>query len=247
VPKPKRRLTEAPPIEALPIMDGHHPLGPSAAAKWMGCNASVWMEAGIPEPPSSPAAAEGTAAHEEAEKVLRELLAKCVVYPEAQEYVDYVHELVDNPYIEQWVSYSDWVPGAGGTADAIGFEGTTCHVIDLKYGKGIRVDAPGNPQGLLYCLGTYQHLSWLHTIEKFVFHIHQPRLGHISIAEYTVEEVLAFGDRAKAASDIIHSSKELTPIPGIKQCQWCKAKGICPQQRDMVLAIATEEFQDVEF
>lgn len=47
-----------------PADRGHARLAPSSASRWSACPGSVVLEAALPEPPSSGAAMEGTAAHE---------------------------------------------------------------------------------------------------------------------------------------------------------------------------------------
>ena len=51
----------------------HALLSPSSAKRWLSCPASIALSAGIPEPPESPYAAEGTLAHAVAESKLRML------------------------------------------------------------------------------------------------------------------------------------------------------------------------------
>ena len=51
----------------------HARLSPSSAKRWLNCPASIALSAGLPEPPESPYAAEGTLAHAVAESKLRML------------------------------------------------------------------------------------------------------------------------------------------------------------------------------
>lgn len=47
---------------------GHAVLSPSSAHRWRACPGSLWLSKGLPQPPTSDAAAEGTLAHEWIEK-----------------------------------------------------------------------------------------------------------------------------------------------------------------------------------
>lgn len=55
--------------------------------------------------------------------------------------------------IEQRLDLSQWIPEGFGTSDAVIIGGSMIQVIDLKYGKGIKVEAKNNPQFRLYGLG----------------------------------------------------------------------------------------------
>lgn len=95
---------------------------------------------------------------------------------------------------EQRVDYSEGIgvePGTGwGTSDAIVVRGDNLLVYDFKYGRGLKVDAPGNPQLLCYASGALALYDGIAGDFKTVsVAIDQPRLGHLSMEEYTVEEL----------------------------------------------------------
>jgi pyruvate kinase len=107
---------------------------------------------------SSVFAAEGTAAHELSEKCLVmksraiHFLGKNIngfivdedMAQNVQNYVDYVLSVNGSLLIEQKVDFSRWVHEGFGTSDAIVIDeqNNTLHVIDLKYGKGVRINLP---------------------------------------------------------------------------------------------------------
>lgn len=80
-------------------------------------------------------------------------------------YVDYCKSVVETGgsaarcYIETKVSMEPVVPGAYGTADFVALTRADTdgpahlHIVDLKYGKGVRVGAAGNVQLKLYAVG----------------------------------------------------------------------------------------------
>lgn len=235
-------------MRTLPLLPGgHHCLGPSGAVRWMNCLASPWLEAEMPAGPDSPAALEGTLAHEESERVLRGEQAECTEYPEAQDYVDYVRELGDTRLIEVKLMWDQYIPGGYGTADAIVIreDERLIEVCDLKYGRGVRVDAEDNPQLKFYGLGAVLALAPLYPIDTCRVHIHQPRLDHISVAEYSKADLLAFGEQVKQVYVTMITANELIPTPGEGQCRWCRAAGMCKARAEYNIKLAQQEFTDV--
>ncbi|EPM6742425.1 DUF2800 domain-containing protein, partial [Escherichia coli] len=115
-------------------------------------------------------------------------------------YVDTVWTLAQNNelLVEQRVDFSHitGVEESFGTADSIIIAGSELQIHDLKYGKGVRIDAEQNEQLQLYALGALEQFSMLYDFETVRLFIHQPRLNHVSEWALTVEELQAFGERA---------------------------------------------------
>ena len=70
--------------------------------------------------------------------------------------------------VEQRLDFSDWVPHGFGTGDVVIVSDILLEVCDLKYGKGVRVEAPGNSQARCYGLGAMaltreELLQWAET------------------------------------------------------------------------------------
>ncbi len=57
---------------------------------------------------------------------------------------------------EQRLDYSAYVPEGFGTGDLLIVVDKVLTVIDLKYGKGVAVEAELNPQMMLYGLGALE-------------------------------------------------------------------------------------------
>lgn len=245
-------------------MTAHAKLSASGSARWLACPGSVAAERGIADS-SSPAAQEGTAAHELGELVLigggncEDWLGKqlpenneWVVTQEmadaVQVYVDYVRNLGGEQAYEIRVDFSDWVPEGFGTSDAIVItnEDDVCvlNICDLKYGKGIRVDAEDNSQGLLYALGAYNDYAMFYDIKRVVIAIVQPRLDHISEWGISTADLLKWGEWASSRADMC-LEPEAVRVAGEKQCQWCKAQAKCPAQKQHAERIAMVDFDDV--
>ncbi|EAC1087512.1 DUF2800 domain-containing protein, partial [Salmonella enterica subsp. enterica serovar Newport] len=104
--------------------------------------------------------------------------------------------------VEQRVDFSHivGVPESFGTADAVIIAGKELQIHDLKYGKGVRVDAEQNEQLQLYALGALEQFCMLYDFETIRLFIHQPRLNHVSEWALTVEELQTFGERAQEAA-----------------------------------------------
>lgn len=275
-------------------MSAHARLSPSSAHRWMACPASVLLESGMPDT-SSEFADEGTAAHELASMCLSSgndtsaYLGRVITvkdskraYEVTADMAGFVQVYVDNIrgkvhggdlMVEQRVDFSTYVgvPGQFGTADAIilSTNGSELDVDDLKYGRGVRVDAfdvigpcdgtatatpvlAPNPQLALYALGAYEQFSALGDIETVRISVHQPRLEHISTFTLSVSDLLAFGKKAKAAAekamDIVETGIwDLNDLnPGDKQCKFCKAKTKCPKLAQTVAEALSADFDVIE-
>ena len=244
-------------------MVAHARLSASGAHRWINCPGSVQAEEGIKDA-ASPHAEEGTAAHELAELVLNEggnchawvgrQLVENNAWTVTQEMADYVQQYVDyvaatpgTQQYEQRVSYADWVPEGFGTADAISIDpaSKTLYCIDLKYGKGVRVDADNNPQGMLYGLGAYNEIEGIYDIERVVIVIVQPRLDHISEWSISVDDLLRWGAwvSERAQETIGPDAKR---VPGESQCRFCKAKATCPALYDFTTRIIASDFDNLD-
>lgn len=189
-------------------------------------------------------AEEGTAAHELAELVLmgsgdaRHWLGKQLPESNAftvtdemadyvQMYVDYVRGFSGEHAYEQRIDFGDWVKDGFGTADAVVVQDNCIRVIDLKYGKGIRVDAEENTQAILYALGVYAEHELFKEFSSVVVTIVQPRLDHIDEWEISIPELLKRGEWIRQrAEEALKPNAER--VPGDEQCNWCKAKATCP-------------------
>lgn len=253
-------------------MAAHALLGASSAHRWLECppSARLELEAGAPDA-GSPYAAEGTAAHDYAELELSYRLGKITKRqhsgrikkhkatewwgPEMEEavgsYVGFVLGVAENvrreggePYVdlEQRVDYSEYVPGGFGTADAVVISDDALHVIDLKYGKGVPVDAVGNPQLRLYALGAALKYRMLFDFEEVRMSIVQPRLGADSTDSMPLEELLRWAAEYVAPRAKLADAGGGEYSPGEAQCRWCRAKAVCRARAEANLKAACEDF-----
>ncbi|HAK3334021.1 TPA: DUF2800 domain-containing protein [Salmonella enterica] len=176
-------------------------------------------------------------------------------------YVDTVWALAQGNelMVEQRVDFSHvvGVPDSFGTADAVIIAGNELQIHDLKYGRGVRVDAEQNEQLQLYALGALEQFGILYDFETVRLFIHQPRLNHVSEWSLTVEELQSFGERSQeAAANVIvmfniaecegvESLPSENFTPGEKQCRFCKAKAVCTAQKMQHMQTAASDFEDL--
>lgn len=137
-------------------------------------------------------------------------------------------------FLERKVDITDYAPDSFGSVDVTLVSGKTIHIIDLKYGAGVKVYADMNEQMLMYTLGTLKSLETDH-IEKIRMTIAQVRLDHYDTFEMSKSDLLDWAEKVlKPAAK--------RAIQGIgKQvigswCSFCPVKAQCRAQRDAVLA-----------
>lgn len=164
-----------------------------------------------------------------------EMLRHTDTYLEHVKQIAIAHEFAPYVAIEVRVSYDDYVPEGFGTADCLIIGGTTLHVIDYKYGKGVPVSAEQNPQMMLYALGALSKYSMLYDITVVKMAIVQPRLDTISEWGLSASDLRDWGDLIRPIALRAHSG-EGEYIPG-DHCRFCRAKATCRARSDYYLAL----------
>ena len=243
----------------------HAKLSASGSEKWMTCTPSARMEEAFQDE-GSEFAREGTFAHAVFEQQLLHYLGREVeplpnelMHFDSPALCDYVQEAVNfaidrikeayerckDPviYVERRLDFSRWVPEGFGTGDLVIITDELVEVLDLKYGKGIFVDAKGNSQMRLYGLGAYNELANLYTIQKVRMTILQPRLNNYSSEEISLRELLEWADDKVVPAAKLAWAGEGTFVPG-PHCtsNFCKARYTCPARAEGALAVARQEF-----
>lgn len=145
--------------------------------------------------------------------------------------------------LEKRLDYTEWVPEGFGTGDVVLIADTMLEVIDLKYGKGVPVNAFGNPQIRLYGLGAWSEYNFLYSINEVCLSIVQPRLDNISTDTMAVEELVAWADSVvKPAAELAYAGKG--EFCAGEHCRWCKVKGNCRARADENLKALEYELND---
>lgn len=246
----------------------HAELSPSTAARWMRCQGSIVLSKDIPDT-SSAFAAEGSVAHEigylclrdggeAADHVGKTLTHDGFTFTVTEEmaeyvqvYVDYVRRLAGHQLYEQKlpIMHITGEQDAHGTADAVVIADEVMHIVDLKFGMGVRVSAEQNEQLQIYALAALLFYDMVADFNKVVLHIVQPRLDHIDSWEISVDDLKEFGFDVRVASQWVEEAKvelqEKHFVVGEKQCKFCPAKGTCRALADHVLSTLADDFIDM--
>ncbi|MFI3175661.1 MAG: DUF2800 domain-containing protein [Bacillota bacterium] len=248
----------------------HAKLSPSSAKKWLNCTISTALESGVAEEKSA-YAEEGTVAHtlgelklklelkklshveyEKAVKELKEVSTVDEVMEEyTTEYKDFVVETLGKyesdtkVYIEMRVDLSAWARESFGTADVVILNDTHLEIIDLKYGKGVRVDAEDNYQLRLYALGCLEQFEIFHAPETVIMTIYQPRLDHISSVEMQADDLYQWGESIKAQAEKAYEGIGDAVVGNWCDSNFCKARPFCRKYNADILALEEYAEKDV--
>lgn len=254
----------------------HAFLSPSGAAAWMRCNAKPYRERDFPDS-SNDSADEGTAAHFLLEQCLGKNVeaahfhgcrikvengvtefhqgGKWPVGPdmtrEIQKVLDIARSEAEGAtiYPEQQLAISQFTGEreATGTCDMVIVQGKRITIRDLKYGRGVQVDAEGNEQLLIYGGAALDEFDVMGECETLVLCIDQPRLNHFDRWELPVAEARErLAKIQQTAVYILEAPEELQAVPGEKQCRFCKASATCKERTEHTMELIVGEFVDLD-
>jgi hypothetical protein len=158
------------------------------------------------------------------------------------DYVDYVRGVSKATggalLVEQRLPISSLTgeSGAHGTADAVILAEREIIVIDLKYGRGVAVSAADNEQLQIYALAALREFGLAQDFDRVRMVIHQPRLGAVSEATLSIDDLADFGERVLEAAGFTQYPDALLN-PSEEACRWCRAKATCPALRAEVVEL----------
>lgn len=232
-------------------MSSHALLSASSAERWLNCPPSARLNEKI-EAEASIYASEGTDAHALAEYKLKKALGvidEGFVTPKSfnlemdictSDYVDLIikecRELLysgdkPNVYVEQKLDFSKWVPGGFGTVDSlvISPKKKFMHVIDFKYGKGVKVSSENNAQMMCYALGAL--VAYGGEIDEIKLTIFQPRIDNISSWTISRDNLYRWATNTLAPiAELAYAGKG--NFKAGPHCTFCKAKPDCNEYKN---------------
>ena len=142
--------------------------------------------------------------------------------------------------VEARLKLSEFIPEGFGSSDAVIIFADQLEVFDLKYGKGVKVEAERNAQMMCYALGALCGPGETYVINKVHMTICQPRLSHESSWQIAADDLLAWGYdelRPAAAKAFIGEGEQ---VPG-DHCRFCKVAARCRKLADYTLDITKEK------
>ncbi|WP_129724697.1 DUF2800 domain-containing protein [Xylanivirga thermophila] len=251
-------------------MTDHALLSASGADRWMACTPSPRAEESVSEE-SSEFAKEGTFAHTLAElklslhlgeiskkdynKRLKELKTNEFYSGELEKYVDvYVNFAIEKIneakartkdaliLLEMRLDYSPWVREGFGTGDLVLISDDVLEIVDLKFGKGIKVEAQDNSQLKLYSLGAINEFGLLYDIKTIKMTICQPRLDHISTDEVAADDLLDWAENiVKPLAELAYEGKG--DFKSGDHCRFCRIRYSCRKRSEDNLKLACLDFR----
>lgn len=248
----------------------HALLSASGATRWMNCTPSALAEDKIEER-TSEFASEGTYAHELGElkiklaidptniflkKLISEKRKNKYYSKELEDHVDSYRDYVIERFnaakaksskaillIEEKVSLKEYIPEGFGTCDIAIIYLDIVELIDLKFGKGVKVNAVNNDQLMIYGLGFISKFDLLFDFSKIKLTIFQPRLDHISEFHISYDELIGYGiAEVKPKADI--AIKGEGDYKAGTWCKFCKLKPTCKALRDFAFEEMRNDFKN---
>lgn len=129
--------------------------------------------------------------------------------------------------LEQRLDYSDYAPEGFGTGDLVIVTDKRLSVDDLKFGKGVGVEAEDNYQLKMYALGAVATFGAMYDFDEVVVEIDQPRKGGVSTSEpMSRESLLKWGEEfVKPRAQLAWGG--LGPAVAGDHCRFCRARFTC--------------------
>lgn len=137
-------------------------------------------------------------------------------------------------FLERRVDITDYAPGSFGSVDVTLVSDKTIHIIDLKYGTGVKVTADYNEQMMLYALGALKAAA-SRGITNIRMTIAQVRLDHYDTFEMSKDELLDWAEKVLKPAAKAAIQGEGKQVIG-SWCGFCPVKAQCRAQRDAILA-----------
>lgn len=252
-------------------MDREHALlNPSGSHRWLHCTPSARYEERFPKT-TSIYAEEGTLAHvymaleldffkgvisiTDYQLQLANIKANKLYEAEMDTHVAatvnyikgvYLHLKKTKAWVEMHVEievdYSHVAPEAFGHLDVSILSPGRIDILDLKYGKGVAVDAKGNPQLSLYAIGAIKVFAFTDTFKEAFLHIIQPRIDSITVDRVKTEDLTRWAEDVVKPLALLAFKGEGTKVPG-DHCQFCAGKIRCIENAEYHRSLGKYDFE----
>nr|DAE54695.1 MAG TPA: PD-(D/E)XK nuclease superfamily protein [Caudoviricetes sp.] len=134
-------------------------------------------------------------------------------------------------YLEEKLDISKFAPESFGSSDVTLISPSILHIIDLKYGKGVRVPAE-SPQFKMYALGALAKFN-NGSIKYVRMSVGQPRLHHYDTIEMSVPDLLDWDTKILQPKAKLAFEGKGKQVVG-SWCQFCPVKATCRAQKDEI-------------
>ncbi|WAX09568.1 hypothetical protein BT638P3_00004 [Bacteroides phage BT638P3] len=163
-------------------------------------------------------------------------------------YVDFVtgefYEMQKGPFggsvtmhLEEKLDISGYAPESFGSADVSLVSEQILHIIDLKYGKGVKVPAD-SPQFKMYALGVLAKFGGP-KVKRVRMSVAQPRLKHFETIEVDVRDLLDWAEKVLRPKAKLAYEGKGEQVVG-PWCQFCPVKATCRAQKNEII----KDFED---
>jgi hypothetical protein len=185
---------------------------------------------------------------EDLDKVRMDKLYTTAMEEHIDEYVSFVQERVNDAkdpviFLEHTLDLTEYIPEGFGTGDVIILDHGVLELIDLKYGKGVKVNAENNKQLKTYGLGALRTFGFLFDFDRVRLTIYQPRIGNFSTWEIETKALTTW-----ATDELIPKAKLAWEGKGEyvagDHCRFCKAAATCKALASKNMELAKYEFED---
>lgn len=142
--------------------------------------------------------------------------------------------------IEARLKLSEFIPEGFGSSDAVLIYGSTLEVFDLKYGKGVKVEAENNAQMMCYALGAYCGPGETYDIDTVRMTIIQPRLHHESSCSIHAVDLMFWAQQVLKPAARMAFKGEGEQTPG-DHCRFCKVAAQCKALAAYTLGVTQQQ------
>lgn len=142
--------------------------------------------------------------------------------------------------VESKLRLAEFIPEGFGSSDAVLIYGDTLEVFDLKYGKGVKVEAEENAQMMCYALGAYLGPGELYEINNVRMTIIQPRLRHESSWTMSATDLMTWAKDELAPAALKAWNGEGEQTPG-EHCRFCKVAAKCKALANYTLGVTEDK------